>query len=172
MDVSFFDLDCEIEAFFGESIERLQNKFLTIYSFRLEASKALIHLLRRPESLNSVIALTPSGLMAGYLNTKKKANGIVVAINDRPENILERIAFFDIDSTSIQKSLTPEEKRWYLNDIKKNMTYFGKSYKRAHLRVDITGLDVNDSALTIKKSVETYAHQVLISASTDKVSHP
>ena len=30
----FFDLDDEIESFFSLSIERLQEKFLTIYSFR------------------------------------------------------------------------------------------------------------------------------------------
>lgn len=132
MDANFFDLDLEIEAFFGESIERLQKRFLTTYSFRVEASKALINLLSRPESLHSVIALPPSGLMAGYLNTVKKANGVIVAITDKPENILERIAFYDIDSTPIQKSLTQEEKRWYCKDIKKDITYFGKSYKRAH----------------------------------------
>ena len=37
----FFDLDDEIENFFSLSVERLQEKFLTIYSFREEASKAL-----------------------------------------------------------------------------------------------------------------------------------
>jgi shikimate kinase len=43
----FFDLDHEIEAFFGTSIERLQNQHLTSYSFRAEASQALRHLLAR-----------------------------------------------------------------------------------------------------------------------------
>ena len=41
LSVSFFDLDEEIEKYFRTSIERLQKKFLTIYSFRQEASKAL-----------------------------------------------------------------------------------------------------------------------------------
>lgn len=167
MDANFFDLDLEIEAFFGVSIERLQKRFLTIYSFRVEASKALIHLLNRPESLNSVIAMPPSGLMAGYLNTVKKANAVVVAIIDKPENILERILFYDIDSVPIQKSLTQEEKSFYLKEIKKDITYFGKSYERASIRVDITGLGVNDSASKIKGGVEAYTHQVLKSASTE-----
>jgi len=37
----FFDFDDEIESFFSTPLERLQDKFLTMYSFRQEASKAL-----------------------------------------------------------------------------------------------------------------------------------
>ncbi len=73
--VRFFDLDNEIESFFETSIERLQNRFLTIHSFRNEAAKALVHLLDRPESQDCVIALPPSGLMGGYLRAIKKATG-------------------------------------------------------------------------------------------------
>ena len=57
--VKFFDLDHEVEAFFGTSIERLQNKFLTIESYRNEAAKALVHLLSRPASLHSVPEVLP-----------------------------------------------------------------------------------------------------------------
>ena len=63
LDVPFFDLDHEIETFFATSIERLQNRFLTMHSYRNEASKALVHLLNRQESQDSAIALPPSGLM-------------------------------------------------------------------------------------------------------------
>jgi len=70
--VNFFDLDHEIETFFDTCIERLQNQFLTIHSFRNEAAKSLLHLLNRPESQHSVIALTPSGLMGGYVSTGHK----------------------------------------------------------------------------------------------------
>jgi shikimate kinase len=65
--VNFFDLDCEVEKFFGTSIEKLQNQFLTIHSYRDKASETLAHLLARPESRPSVIVLPPSGLMGGYL---------------------------------------------------------------------------------------------------------
>jgi len=109
--VRFFDLDNETERFFDTSIERLQNKFLTIHSFRNEAAKALVHLLSRPESRDCVIALPPSGLMGGCLRAIKKANGVTVVINDRPENILERIRFYDIDSHPIEKKLAPKEKK-------------------------------------------------------------
>ena len=66
LDCQFFDLDDEIENFFSLSIERLQEKFLTIYSFREEASKALKDLLGRESTQDSVIGLPPSGLMGPY----------------------------------------------------------------------------------------------------------
>lgn len=156
MGLSFFDLDHEIEAFFGTSIERFQNRFLTMHSYRAEAAKALVHLLKRPESRRSVIALSPSGLMGAYLRVVKRSSGIVIALKDRPENILQRIAFYDIDSKPIEKHLTAEEKRYYLKEIKKDITYFGKTYGRADLQIDIAGMDVDGAAMKFKETLDAY----------------
>ena len=157
MGLTFYDLDHEIETFFNTSIERLQARFLTPHSYRDEAAKALLHLLARPEGQNSVIALPPSGLMGGYLRAVKRFGGLVVALWDEPMNILKRITFYDIDSRPIERQLTAEEKRLYLREIQKDMTYLGKTYSRAHLRVDIDGLDVEAAARRVKESVEVYA---------------
>ena len=46
-----------------------------------------------------------------------KNNGIMAVITDTPENILKRICFYDLDSH-------PMEKKLYLRDIKKDITYF------------------------------------------------
>ncbi len=152
--VNFFDLDCEVEKFFGTSIEKLRNQFLTIHSYRDKAAEALVHLLARPESCPSVIALPPSGLMGGYLRAIRKSTGITVVLSDKPENILERLRFYDIDSNPIEKVLTAEEKRQYLKEIKKDITYFRKTYERADLTVDIAGLGVVDAARRVKREVE------------------
>jgi shikimate kinase len=152
--VRFFDLDNEVESFFETSIERLQNKFLTIHSFRNEAAKALVHLLSRPESRDCVIALPPGGLMGGYLRAIKKANGTTVVVTDKPENILARIRFYDIDSHPIEKKLTPKEKKLYLREIKKDITYFRTSYQRATLQVDISALNADQAACKVKEAIE------------------
>jgi shikimate kinase len=157
LDVNFFDLDDEVERFFNTSIERLQNKFLTIRSFRDEAAKALVQLLNLPESQDSFIALPPSGLMGGYLRVIKKTSGITAVITDKPENILKRISFFDIDSRPIKKKLSPREQKLYLREIKKDITYFGKSYHRANLQVDISGLNQEQAALKVKEAVEEFS---------------
>lgn len=152
--VGFFDLDNEVEIFFETSIERLQNKFLTLHSFRNEAAKALVYLLSRPESRDCVIALPPSGLMGGYLRAIKKGRGTIVALTDKPENILARIRFYDIDSRPIEKNLTPKEKKLYLREIKKDIRYFRTSYHQATLQVDISGLNADQAALKIKEAIE------------------
>lgn len=158
--VKFFDLDEEIELFFGTSIERLQKKFITIWGYREEAAKALTHLLSRPDSIDSVIALPPSGLMGGYLRVIKKSSGTIIALTDKPDNIVERITFYDIDSNPIEKSLTCDEKKWHLREIKKDITYFGKSYKRAHLQVDISGLTIGQSADKVLDALEQIGKDV------------
>jgi shikimate kinase len=154
--VAFFDLDHEVERFFGTSIERLQSKFLTTHSYHNEAAKALVDLLNRPASQHSVIALQPSGLMGGYLRAIKKSSGITVALSDKPANIVERLTFYDIDSKLIQKNLTAKEKRLYLREIKKDITYFRKTYERADLRVDISDLDPQRAARRVKQAVNAF----------------
>jgi shikimate kinase len=160
LDLNFFDLDEEIERFFGTSIERLQGRFITMYSFREQAAKALTHLLGRPEGRECVIALPPSGLMGGYLRVLKKSPGIRVVLRDLPERILERLVLYDVDSRPIEKSLTAAQKRLYLREIKKDITYFSSSYERANLQVDISGLDVDEAAQQVKLALEATDRKV------------
>lgn len=156
LNVRFFDLDHEVESYFGISIERLQNKFLTIHSYRNEAGKALVHLLNLPESRDSVIALPPSGLTGAYLRAVRKSGGVTIALNDRPENILARISFYDIDSKPIEKDLTPDEKHLYQRQISKDIVFFRKIYERAHLQVDIAELDIEQSAAKVKEALDVF----------------
>jgi shikimate kinase len=168
----FFDLDQEIESFFGISIERLQNRFLGMHSFRYEAAKALVHLLNRPDSRDCVIALLPSGLMGGYLRVVKKTNGAIVALKDKPENILERIRFYDIDSRPIEKELKPEEKSLYMKEIKKDITYFRRSHDRADLQIDISGLDADDAARKVEQALEAIDRKLRKQGKSEQAGAP
>jgi shikimate kinase len=149
----FFDLDEEVERFFGTSLERLQNTFLTMHSYRKEAAKALLHILAQPNSRNCVIALPPSGLMGGFLRVVKKAGGITVVLVDTPGHILDRITFYDIDSHPIEKELTQKEKAFHLREIKKDITYFRKTYARADMQIDISGFDAEQAAKKMQQSL-------------------
>jgi len=79
---------------------------------------------------------------------------VTVAVHDTPENILERITFYDIDSRPIDKHLTGEERILYLKEIKADIAYFKRSYARADLQVTITGLDPEASAAAIDARLE------------------
>jgi shikimate kinase len=160
LSVAFFDVDEEIEAFFGTTIERLQSRFVTMHSFRNEAAKALIHVMTRLDSRDSVIALPPSGLVGAYWQAVKKSTGITVALHDRPENILERITFYDVDSKPIERDLTRDEKQLYLREIRKDIAYFAKTYERAHLNVDISGMDVDAAARKVKETLDVFTQRV------------
>lgn len=149
---SFFDLGEEIERFFGTSIERLQNRFLTMHSYREEASKALKHIVTE-NAENSVIALPPSGLMGAYWRVIKKVRGTVIVLTDEPENILQRITFYDIDSRPINRHLTERDKRHYLREIKEDISYFGRTYRRADAKVNISGLTPDMAAMRVKETL-------------------
>ena len=150
----FFDLDQEIESYFDTTIERMKSRFLTEYSFRKEASVVLKKILTNNSSC--VIACPPSGLRDAYSRVIRKIGAVVVAIEDTPENILERITFYDIDYRLMEKHLTAEEKRYYLKDIKEDIIYFKTSYRRADLHADISGLDAEASAELIEGLLKGY----------------
>ena len=71
---------------------------------------------------------------------------MTIALQDTPNNILRRITFYDIDSRPIVKELTEAEKALYRKEIKEDVTFFSRSYERADLRVDISGLGAECSA--------------------------
>jgi shikimate kinase len=75
--------------------------------------------------------------MGNYWKSVKTANGIVVVLTDTPENIVQRITFYDQNSRPIQKVLSDSEKLTYFNEIKKNRAYSGRSYKKADVVVEV-----------------------------------
>jgi shikimate kinase len=154
LEFRFFDLDVETERFFGTSIERLRNRHLTSHDFRLAASQALSDVLSREDSCNCVIALPPSGLLGGYwkvVNATRDAT--IVVLRDTPEHILKRITFYDIDSRPMQMNLADREKGLYLREIKRDIAYFNRSFRRAHASVDITGCNPEDAARKVRDAL-------------------
>ena len=156
MGLSFFDLDTEIEQFYGLSIERLQQQYWMAHDFRKAAAKALSFILAKPESQQAVIALPPSGLMGGYLAVIKKTQGLKVVLLDTPEWILDRLVFYDMDSRPMAKHLTDEERPRYLREIKQDISYFKKSCTRADLQVSIEGMGIEQAAHHLLAQLQAY----------------
>jgi shikimate kinase len=80
--VPFFDLDCEVEAFYESSIVQLQRRYRTMNAYRGKAARVLKTILARPDARDCVIALPPSGLMAPYWNAVKEARATEVVVKD------------------------------------------------------------------------------------------
>lgn len=158
LECRFFDLDVEIERFFGTSIERLRNRYPASHDFRRLAAQALKNVLSRDDGRRCVIALPPSGLLGSSWKIIKEMRGaIVVVLRDAPENILDRITFYDIDSRLVQKDLTDREKRHYLCEIRQDIAYFGRSFTRAHVTVDITDCNPDEAAHKVKDCIDAHA---------------
>ena len=152
--VPFFDLDTEVETFYRDSIPRLQARFLTVSNYRRKACRVLTDVLSRSDAIQCVIALPPSGLRPPYWNVIKASGSIVVVMRDDPANILNRIVFFDDDSRPFRKELTPDERELYLDDIKKDMRYFARSYSKADVTVAINGLGPVEAAKRINVALD------------------
>ena len=127
-----------------------------MYGYQVEAAKALVHILAKKESKHCVISLSPSGLLGAYWRVVKKTESIIIVLKDSPDNILQRITFYDNDSQPIDKVLTEREKKLYLREIKKDITYYNRSYVRAHFAVNISGLGPAESALKVKAELESH----------------
>lgn len=142
----FYDLDEEIQNFYEKPIERIQNECLSMNGFREKASIVLEVLLKKRE--NSVIAGTPSGLRDSYLKVykkyKKERDIISINLIDKPESILNRLTFYDIDSKLLKKKLKENEKKKYLRKIIADLNYFKKSLNRADLQFDIENLSLSE----------------------------
>lgn len=147
----FFDLDVEIENYYQQSISRLKAEFITEYSWRLKAAPVLKKILEENRSKDIVIALPPSGLQDAYFRVIKKSEALIVVLMDTPENILNRITFYDVDSKPITKLLDEKDKKYLLSEIKKNITYYKRFYKRAQFQIDISGLNVIQVASKLKE---------------------
>ena len=142
IDFEFYDLDEQIEKYFERPIEYIQNEFITTNGFREKTSVVLREILNTDQ--NMVIASTASGFRDHYLRQYKKTKNIkeIVSINltDKPENILNRLTFYDKLSNQIEKVLSDTDKKLYLKEIKKDITYYKKFNLRADYSMDIDGI--------------------------------
>ena len=135
----FFDFDSEIEKYFDKPISIIKNAFFTAYSFREKARVILLKILQENDD-DFVIAMPPSGLMDYYWKIIKKDDSLVtIALRDRAKNILKRIRFYDDYSKPIKMELTPKMEEYYLREISLDMEYFGRTHKRAKIKMYING---------------------------------
>lgn len=142
----FFDLDQEIQNYYKQPIERIQDECFTMNRYREKASIVLDNLFSK--NFDSVISGTPSGLKYSYLQVYKKhklnKDLYSIFINDSFENVLDRLTFYDKDSNPIIEIMDESKKKRYLKEIKADYNYFKESYKRADFEIDIKDLCLND----------------------------
>lgn len=157
MGYSFYDLDHKVEDYYGNPIEIIQNESYGIKDFREKASIVLDELFSTEG--DAVISGTISGLTGAYLRVykkyKKTTNLISLHLYDKPENILERLTFYDDNSQLLQIYLSDEDRTKYLRKIKADYAHFKKSLERADLQISIEGLNLKKIIEQISKKLNT-----------------
>jgi shikimate kinase len=156
LDCPFHDLDSEVERHFGKPIERLRAEAPSPHSFRRQFASVVLANLLQSAGSDFVMALTPSGLMDSMWGVLKKLDRVVVLLQDSPENILSRITFYDAESKPIVRTLTQEERHHYLREISNDAKHLSRSFRKADLRVEINGLDIEASAANIERRLREW----------------
>jgi len=145
LNYTFYDLDEEVERFYQKPIEQIQNECSSIIEFRQKASIVLDNLFTTDE--NSVIAGTIAGLKDSYFKIyqkhKKRKDLISIHIIDDPENVLNRLTFYDADSKMYEKALDDKMRKMYLKEIVADWKYFQKSLNLADLQVSIKNVPLD-----------------------------
>ena len=159
LDYAFYDLDLELERHFRMPISRLKAQAITGSSFRQKASRVPGRILLENRDRKLIVALPASGLRDWYWKVIKKHGGIVIALSDFAENILQRIVFYDDDSNRIEKELDERERALYLREIRKDIAYFRRFHGKANFHVEISGAGVAESTEKVKAALEDYCGQ-------------
>jgi len=156
MGYSFFDVDEEVERYYQKPIERIQEECFSMNGFREKASVVLDNILSNND--NTVISGTPAGLKFSFLQVykkrKKKMEIVSIHLKDTPENILNRLTFYDKDSRPITENLDESKKKRYLMKIISDYNYFKDSYERADLQIDIKDICLEDIPNFLLKRLE------------------
>jgi shikimate kinase len=144
---TFFDLNILVEEFYQRPIERIQDECLTMHEFRRKESVVLEQVFSR--NVDSVVAGTPAGLMSSYLSVYKRCKTRITSLYsihmyDSPENILNRLIFFDKDSNPVEVEMDEHMRAWYIRDIKADYQYFKKSYARADYQINIEDIELEN----------------------------
>lgn len=135
----FFDFDFEVERHFDSHITFIKKKYPIERTYRQKASVVLSEILdSQPDDF--VIAMPPSGLMDHYWKIIKQDDSLVtVALWDKPGNILKRVIFYDDYSKPMASVITEKNEQYYLEDIRLDIEYFGRSHKKAKIQIAIDG---------------------------------
>lgn len=162
LEYQFVDFDFEVEKRMGEHISSIKNRtaaFISEDGYREEVKHILRDLLLEYKD-DIVISMPPSGLFRNYYNIiKKHPDVITIALKDRAKNILERLTFYDDESKPIYNVISADNKHLYYEEIKKDIEYFGRTYKRAKIKFNINGMNINDSVEALIHLIEQFEEE-------------
>ena len=151
---TFIDFDQEVKARMNTSISKLMEKCFNDYEYRQKVKHILPQILLENKD-NMVIAMPPFGLFREFLTIFREHNDVLtVALKDKAKNILSRTFFTDDDDNIINEEIINDGNRHlYYEEIKKDISYYYTSLRKADLQFNINGMNANDATKLLAEQI-------------------
>jgi shikimate kinase len=147
LEFDFHDLDHAAQDYYGMKLAEIAKIHHNPYDYRAAMAKTLTNLLKK-QFHSTVIALTPISLFTPVWQVvRDTARSVIVVLEDTPENIAKRMVYFDDDNNLIETTLT---KRAELHLVRETLNYVKRTFIRADVRIDISGLNAKGAAAQVK----------------------
>ena len=134
----FDDLDEEIKRRYGK-IDTFINKYPWTYERHKERGKILSDIVNKYED-NVIIAVSVIFYVRTFSKLLEDENVLAIELQDKPENILKRLVYADKDDNVFPLEITTEkDRKYYLSEIKKDITYYKRTYAKIKNKFDMNG---------------------------------
>ena len=153
LNYEFDDLDEEIKRRHGK-IDAFMNKYPWTYERHKERGKIVSDIVNKYED-NVVIAVSSIFYVRCFSKLLEDENILGVELQDKPENILKRLVYADEDDNVFPIEITTEkERKYYLSEIKKDITFFKRIYAKITNKFDMNGEDPETVTERLAKYIE------------------
>lgn len=153
LNYKFDDLEEEIKRRYGK-IDIFINKYPWDYSRHKVKGKILSDIVNKYED-NVVIAVSVMFYVRTFSKLLEDKNIFAIELQDKPENILQRLVYADEDDNVFPLEITTEqERKYYLLEIKKDITYYKRTYAKITNKFDMNGEDPKTVTERLAKYIE------------------
>ena len=138
LNYDFDDIDDEIKKR-HKTIDIFQEKYPNDYERHMQRGNILKDVVNKYKD-NVVIAVSPIFYEEFFDDVISQYNVLTIELRDSPENILERLVYAD-ENDEIHPLVikTKAERNYYLKDIKEDIKYYQRVYKKIESKFDMQG---------------------------------
>jgi shikimate kinase len=147
---AFFDMDAEVERFFGKDLDALRSELLTDHSYRDAMVEGLLSFAKKAR--RAVIAISSDCVRVRRGWKLMHQSGVVVHLYADPAEVNERCPIY-IGKRELSAA---EKKRRHKSLLRQGISlykYHRPFYERADHTLDITGLGIEDAARGLEELV-------------------
>ena len=153
LNYEFDDLDDEIKKRYGK-IDKFQEKYPDDYDRHRKRGEILADIVGKYKD-NVVIAVSPIYYKKFFIDLLKQSNILAIEIQDNPEKILERLVYADEEDRVFPLEIkTKVEKNHYLKEIKEDIKYYEKEYKKIELKFNLQGEKPQEATKRLAKYIQ------------------